>query len=291
MTKFKKHEGKLFRMLDDPVPLAPDSKLPCLVQLIQDDSPMGRNNKNCFTSYLEQKFIGCLEQKYVIKELVGGKKVAIEKGLVSAHNSRFEIIGTFVEEGSKDWAVWQMMNGEKVFRVEWECDMYCQYTNNEIITFRYGISSTISPVEEWIANAKRADFGWQIYKEPELKYKVGDWVEVESSHTKGKTFVSVIKEMPNQKHYTVHVNSSFGGYTVYGVMERQIVRKLKPSEVRIRIGCLEGTVEAVSNKGIHLWFHLVRDDGHLIATIRISNLDPHTRELVESLLKAQEEEK
>ena len=89
---------------------------------------------------------------------------------------RYEIIGTFVKEGSADWALYQIMNGEKVFRVEWECDMYCQYTNNKIITFRYGISSTINPVEEWIANAKKSRLGWQIYHEPEPIFTTGDKV-------------------------------------------------------------------------------------------------------------------
>jgi hypothetical protein len=46
MIEYKEHEGKLFRMLDKPVPLTPDSKLPCLVRLIQDDSPMGRYNND-----------------------------------------------------------------------------------------------------------------------------------------------------------------------------------------------------------------------------------------------------
>jgi len=40
----------------------------------------------------------------------------------------------------------------------------------------------------------------------------------------------------------------------------------------------------------NIWFHLIGVDDKTIATIRISCLDATTRELVESLLKAQEEE-
>jgi len=68
-------------------------------------------------------------------------------------------------------------------------------------------------------------------------------------------------------------------------------RKLSPSEVVIHIGCLSGTVEPVSTNGIHIWFHLIGVDDKTIATIRISSLDTETRELVESLIKGQEEEK
>ena len=71
--RFEEHEGKLFRMLEEPVPLTPEAKMPCLVRLIQDDSPMGRNNKN--------SFISCLCLSYVIDSFVGDKNVVIENGL------------------------------------------------------------------------------------------------------------------------------------------------------------------------------------------------------------------
>lgn len=48
MIKFETINGTLWLMLDKPVPLMPDSKMPCLVRLIQDDSPMGRNNRHSF---------------------------------------------------------------------------------------------------------------------------------------------------------------------------------------------------------------------------------------------------
>ena len=33
-------------MLDEPTPLTPDAEMPCSVRLIQDDSPMGKHNKD-----------------------------------------------------------------------------------------------------------------------------------------------------------------------------------------------------------------------------------------------------
>lgn len=118
------------------------------------------------------------------------------------------------------------------------------------------------------------------------KYKVGDWVEIESPHTKGKTFVSVIKEMPNQEHRTVHVNSYCGGY--YEIMESQIVRKLKPSEVIVNIGCLSGTVEKAygEKKGTFILNGLSGQRN----VLWLSMLGSKTRKLVEGLLKAQKDE-
>lgn len=43
---FEEHDDNLFRMLEEPVPLTPDAEMPCLVRLIQDNSPMGLRNKD-----------------------------------------------------------------------------------------------------------------------------------------------------------------------------------------------------------------------------------------------------
>ena len=44
MTNFKEH-WLIFKMLDKPVPLIPDTELPVLVRLIQDDTMLGKANK------------------------------------------------------------------------------------------------------------------------------------------------------------------------------------------------------------------------------------------------------
>ncbi|MCK9436510.1 MAG: hypothetical protein M0Q12_04795, partial [Synergistaceae bacterium] len=54
MIKFKEQDGMLFRMLEEPVPLTPDAKMPVLVRLIQDDSPMGRLNKRNYDESLNK---------------------------------------------------------------------------------------------------------------------------------------------------------------------------------------------------------------------------------------------
>ena len=148
-------------------------------------------------------------------------------------------------------------------------------------------------VEKLKHESKNIGYGY-IYPDMCLKYidlgryRVGDWVEIESSHTKGKTFFSVIKEMPNREHYTVHVDSFCGGY--YGIMESQIVRKLKPSEVIVEIGCLRGTVRKSCNYAYFLMWHESPKMDLDFSMIKFVALDPKTHELVKSLLKAQEEE-
>ena len=275
MIKFETINGTLCRMVE-PTPLQLDSEFPCAVRLIQDDSPMGLCNR---WKYSEKQDL--LKKDWNISSLENNLNKVKD-----IHYSQFEIIGYPVQEGSAEWALYQMMQGKMVCHETSPRDWYRMYNDHAIQNRTVGYMDRVSA---WLESTVQS--GWQIYKEPELKYKVGDWVEIESSYTKGKTFVSVIKEMPNQEHYTVSVNSSFGRYTVRGVMERQIVRKLKPSEIIVRIGFLSGTVRPVSTNGIHIWFHLIGVDDKTIATIRISCLDAPTRELVESLLEAMREEK
>jgi hypothetical protein len=95
MTNFKEHDGMLFKMLDKPVPLTADAEMPCLVRLIQDDTMLGRTNKRI---YRQDE----LAQKIICSNLTDGL-------FMNGHFAyRFEIIGTFVEEGSDDWAFgWQ----------------------------------------------------------------------------------------------------------------------------------------------------------------------------------------
>ena len=283
MIKFEEHEGKLFRMLEEPVPLTTDAELPCLVRLIQDDTMLGKANKRSYHS-------DTIRLKIVCTELT-------DDGLFMQGNYsyQYEIIGYLVEDGSHWWALYQMMQGKKVFRVEWECDMYCQYTNNEIITFRYGISSTINPVEEWIANAKRADFGWQIYKEPEpeSQYKAGDFVEIINQYS-GTKHLGQIDSIDHEIHIGTHRFNTNGNSAMETLPQLNIIRKLKPSEVIVEIGCLSGTVKDLSyvEDGI-FWFiskETERCPGGMHCILYLEMLDTPTRKLVEGLLRAQEEE-
>ena len=48
MINFKEHDGLLFKMLEEPVPLTDDAELPVLVRLIQDDTMLGKANKRSY---------------------------------------------------------------------------------------------------------------------------------------------------------------------------------------------------------------------------------------------------
>lgn len=122
---------------------------------------------------------------------------------------------------------------------------------------------------------------------PEPEFKVGDWVEIEVA--------GVISQ--HRVKTGVFVDSiNAGGFEFYGnglpvmkPLNARIIRKLDPSEVVIRIGCLEGTVApGYSDTTI-----MIVPMGHSglgdVAIIPVAMLDARTRELAESLLKAQEE--
>lgn len=98
MIKFEEHEGLLFKMLDEPVPLTPDTELPVLVRMIQDDTMLGKANKRI-----------CLPDK-LAKKIICSSSNLTDDGLFldSIYAYRYEIIGTLVKEGSKEWALYQL---------------------------------------------------------------------------------------------------------------------------------------------------------------------------------------
>ena len=197
--KFEEHEGQLFRMLEKPVPLAPDSKLPCLVRLIQDDSPMGRFNKmHSFTGNI-------LQNTYLAQRVTDYSKHANDGKMPINCYAHYEIIGYPVEEGSAEWALWAMMDGKKV----WSFDVIDiigegyvamgKWESSEVIAFHFVNTDTnyecndFMSIDEFLS--KHRSSGWQIYKEhaPEPKplladAKVGDlcqrmdgkWVQIET---------------------------------------------------------------------------------------------------------------
>lgn len=109
----------------------------------------------------------------------------------------------------------------------------------------------------------------EIEPQPEPEFKVGDWVEYKGNQ------------------YRI---SAFGGEgmmflenAIFALTPPYPVRKLDPSEVIVKIGCLKGTVAHSSSSH----FCLCAEDNWTM--IAFDMLDTPTRELVESLLKAQEE--
>ena len=118
----------------------------------------------------------------------------------------------------------------------------------------------------------------------ESQYKVGDWVE----------FIDVGGRTSQGKYESI-------GYNAIIVLDitcnmrcvvptTKIIRKLKPSEIVVRIGCLSGTIAKSSDPNHFLMIHSrpITDCNYSI--IRFSAIDTPIREIVESLLKAQKEE-
>ena len=164
-------------------------------------------------------------------------------------------------EGTAEWA-WQMLMLQKPVShpAEGEFqDTYPIYTKEGFIRCM-------------------AKTGWQLYEEPkpQPQYKVGDWVE----YKKGK-------------HYQVDSVHDGCCYLSYGkgcgcfsALYSDITRKLDPSEVIVKIGCLSGMVSQCGDKEEEVFALHTKNNA---AVIPFAMLDAPTRELVEGLLKAQEE--
>lgn len=183
MIKFEEHEGLIFKMLDKPEPLTVDAEMPCLVRLIQDDSPMGLCNRWKYSE--KQDF---LKKDWTISLLENNLNKVKD-----IHYSQFEIIGYPVEEGSRWWALYSAMNGKSfVHKDAKQCRIFTMFSEREL-RMSDGEGETVEYVEidEFLNDA--AKDGWQIYKEPKPEplladAKVGDlckrmdgkWVQVDS---------------------------------------------------------------------------------------------------------------
>lgn len=123
--------------------------------------------------------------------------------------------------------------------------------------------------------------GWEIYKEPE--YKVGDWVEYRLD---GDTYYGKICNIRGYVYYFSVTTEEIPKDQARAIMLESIIRKLDPSEVRVKI-TLEGQVtKPVDNAGGRFWLYYSTDE---YVSIELDALSYKDRELVESLIKAQEE--
>jgi len=113
MIQFKEINGQLCIMLEKPIPLTTDAKFPCVVRLIQDDSPMGRLNRRHRDTNIKQdiKYI-CVSVKNYVMQTETDSIMAIEA---------YELIGYPVADGSAEWAyyIWKqknnVINGYNIF--------------------------------------------------------------------------------------------------------------------------------------------------------------------------------
>lgn len=315
MMKFETINNTLCRMVE-PEPLRPESQFPCVVRLIQDDSPMGRYNQ----SYSEYRYgvrLGCCMLPIIATHIA-------KNGVVNDIEwdvNRYEVIGYPIADGSAEWAWFTSILDPKY-------DMVCgTFLGEHCVMWMHDCDCYIMPAN-WMPDTSRgkrktydefmraaAPTGWQLYEpvtkagvpfevakdvneritecltelgciepepatepKPRPQYKVGDWVEF-----KGKQYrISAIggKGLFDDDNLIM-----FEG-VIWCVSEKAEPRKLDPSEVIVKIGCLEGTVR----KDIYGKFKLVHPNNYA-SLIWLSALDIPTRELVEALLKAQEEEK
>lgn len=267
--KFETINNQLCRMVE-PEPLTPEATFPCVVRLIQDDSPMGRYNQ----SYSEYRYgvrLGCCMLPIVATHIA--KNGVINN--VEWDVNRYEIIGYPVVEGSIEWAWYQRCmldipvigpNGVKPnnnFTIKQWCD---QYSLTSMKT------------------------GWQLYEpQPEpatfANVKVGDWVE----HNSGGHHP--VSKLDKSGFAIDGYEFEWFGYDGYElpdgrIRDSRILRIVPKPEVKVKV-TLEGTVRKSQLNGC-----FVLDTpmpGNDVHTIRLVELDPNTAELVKALLKAQRE--
>ena len=116
---------------------------------------------------------------------------------------------------------------------------------------------------------------------PEPAFKAGDWVEYN-----GKQYR--ISAIGGKGLFDDDKLIMFEG-VIWGVSEKAELRKLDPSEVVIRIGCLKGTVAPGCSDTTIMIVPIGYDGIGDVAIIPVAMLDPDTAALVNALLKAQEE--
>lgn len=345
--RFEEHEGKLFRMLDKPVPLTPDAEMPCLVRLIQDDSLMGRYNRDASYSdvicklYVAQKI---KENPYYSNTLHAYYKDSNGKDSCIASIHQLEIIGYPVSDGSNEWALYQMMQGKKVSH-KGAIGNVCWALNQDGDVQYYDMDDLayIGAIRSKLEFGKNHAFKtvWQLYKEPkpetakepeivahkqhanclvcgkEIKglldrhatvsikrYSISSLYESTYSHYCGKCFLELgfdaterklrnrqqpiaEPEPPREPEYVICKRCGGTGY--------EIKSEPAPKFVVVPIN-ISGTVRQAYNEDGTIddeQFQLLPNgiwDGTEMF-ISFDALDSHTRKLVESLLKAQEEEK
>lgn len=273
MINFKEQDGMLFKMLDKPVPLTDDTKLPVLVQLIQDDSRLGILNKLLHEGCYHEKYLCTSCNHHVCHILINGEEY-------DDFYPKYEIIGYPVEEGSKDWALHQMTQGEKVCHKKSPSIMYCKRDSKIMREVRCGCVDFMS-IDAWLNGADKS--GWQIYEEPKPTFKVGDWVDCKDP----AGVPAQCKVLEIRKHNVI-LECTTGH--IWSLPHNNIIRKLSPSEIIVTIGCLSGTIAKSCDPNYFLMLHSrpATDCNH--SMIRFSAIDTETRSLVESLLKAQGEE-
>jgi hypothetical protein len=224
------------------------------------------------------------QRKYAYEHNCGDTIYVRENGMfnLTNHEHPFDIIHTepLAPEGTAEWA-WQMAK----LGIETKCSRgKIRISKSGMIEvcyngMAYAMPMTQSPENrQYVINKMRecSPDGWQLYEpEPEPKFAVGDWAKYDID-----SYLRVI-ETPGRERTLC---KTLSGVIVYPYTS--CLTKVSPSEVVIRIGCLSGTVAQCGDKEEEVFALRTKNNA---AIIPVAMLDAPTRELVESLLKAQEE--
>jgi len=267
--KFETINNTLCRMVE-PEPLHPDSKMPCMVTRIEDGE-IGR--------YTKWHISGLIGEKLVATSIVDGNVVFTDNtwNICNLPYLYFEIIGYPVVDGSAEWALYQMMQGKWVVHEKaYPCHIHANmitWSNTETPPL-----FTMQIPSKWVSdNLLYSNSGWQLY-EPKQKpaFKVGDWAEFNPGNNPKQV---EIVEIDGDKLY---YNTMYAGKTIKThIYASAITRKLDPSEVIVKIGCLSGNVIRHTDTS----FFLLHKDKKVQAVIPFTMLDPATCTLVKNLLK------
>lgn len=146
-------DGILF-MKCEPEPLKKDTPMPCIAELIYDSSPMGIYNKARSSVQV------CGMARGINKQYPQFEYLDWEHNEYM-HWSRYNVVAKHCPEGSIEWALWQMMQGEMVCHKTSRWDWYRMYNDHAIQNRTAGCLPRVSA---WLESTVQS--GWQIYKEP-----------------------------------------------------------------------------------------------------------------------------
>jgi len=137
-------------------------------------------------------------------------------------------------------------------------------------------------ISNWELTNREQNYYPQLYEidepNPEPSFKVGDWVE-------HGNYQGVVEDV-NGDIISVHDITASG--RCHDEVNKSCCRKLDPSEVVIRIGCLKGTVAPGCSDTTIMIVPIGYDGIGDVAIIPVAMLDPDTATLVRALLAAQE---
>ncbi len=152
--KFKEINGEVFYYLDEPTEIDINTKTPLLARYYQGRSRMGSFNKDVVSK--EE-----INEERIVDKITNGRIAMYRNSNKGDNIHRLVTVGKHCPEGSREWALWKMLNGEMVHRSGFPYkalngEIYCTNSAGEI----YPATS----YQLWLEN--KEEYGWKIYEEP-----------------------------------------------------------------------------------------------------------------------------